>query len=333
MVQPDLPPMANAERWLRAIDDPVVELLVATYLNGPDVDTSASVEGAAQSAALGAAFRSQRADGSWGDGDRPRQRVLSTLWMAKTLAELGCGSTGAWNRAAEFLSENAHTDDGVFAIDGRRDGVLSCYVGIAATTYLLGGRPELAEPQISWIRDHQQVQRAGRDLRRTAARHWSDHLAVRYGGCMSSTTCLVGLAKTGTALRCWLTSRCDTEVEGLFAAIQERFLERQLFRRGDGSVIPLGVAPKHAQRWLDPTYPLDWRPDLIEVLDLVASPTSDSRVQPALDGLAASQLEDGSWPLRRTFRPVGLPLLERRSRTRGSPVVTLRILCALRKFR
>ena len=75
-----------------------------------------------------------------------------------------------------------HTDDPVFSIDGRRDGVLSCYVGIAATTYQLGGRQDLAEPQIHWIRDHQQVRRATQDLRPTPVSHWSNHLAVRYGG-------------------------------------------------------------------------------------------------------------------------------------------------------
>ena len=317
---------------MREIDDPIVELLVASYLDGPDADRSSLVAAAAESAAIRTAIESQRSDGSWGDGDQPQQRILSTLWMTKTLAELGLGGLECLDRAAEFLVATADTDDAVFAIDGRRDGVLSCYVGIAATTYLLGGRSELAEPQICWIRDHQQVRRAGRDLRPTTARHWSDHLGFRYGGCMSDTTCLVGLAKAGQALCCWSVTQPDAEIAGLIGVIQEQFLERQLFRATDGSVIPLGVTPHHADRWLDLTYPLDWRTDLIEVIDLVASEHSDARLQPALDRLAGSQLDDGSWPLRRTFRPDTLPLLERRSTTRGSPYVTLRILCALRKL-
>ena len=332
MAQIAVPDTARAEEWLRGSDDPNVRLLVATYLDGSGADRSELVSAAMEAPVIRSALAGQRADGSWGADGPPWKRIPQTLWMMKTLAEIGLGATGAWTRGAEFLAVTAHTDDAVFAIDGRRDGVLSCYVGLAATTYLLGGRTDLAQPQVRWIRDHQQVRRAGVDRRATPASHWSEHLAVRYGGCMSDTTCLVGLVKTGQALRCWLTSQPDPDIEALLGAIQLQFLERQLFRASDGSTLPLGVTPSKAASWLDLTYPLDWRTDLVEVIDLVATEEHDVRLQPALAQLLRCQLDDGSWPLQRTFRPDALAPLERRRAVRGSPYVSLRVLCALAKL-
>lgn len=149
---------------------------------------------------------------------------------------------------------------------------------------------------------------------------------------MSATTCLVGMAKTGQALRCWSTTHPDPRVDALLGVIREQFLERELFRASNGSVLPLGVATPNAERWLDFTYPLDWRPDLIEVIDLVASGSFDRQLQPALDRLVTSQLPDGGWPLQRVIRPDALPSLERRNQRRASPYVTLRVVCALDKL-
>ena len=78
------------------------------------------------------------------------------------------------------------------------------------------------------------------------------------------------------------------------------------------------------------TFPLDWRTDLVEVLDVVArSGPGDARLRPALDHLAAQQLPGGGWPLQRSLRPPGLPALERRSALRASPWATLRVVDAL----
>lgn len=334
-----LPDLAGARSWVESSEDPLVRLMVATWLSGgeaaPELDGLRAEATAAD--VVRAALNAQRDDGSWGEPEPPTRRVLPTLLMAKALAELGVARHDGWTSAVGFLAEVAHTDDGVLSLDGRRDGVLSCYVGIAASMYLLGDRPDLAQPQVRWILDHQQVRRGGRDLRTVPAEHYSDHLAVRYGGCMSETTCLVGLVKTGQALRLWRDAhegRADDRVVDLLVSIREAFLSRRLFLAADGSTLPLGVMPKHAEDWLRPTYPLDWRTDLIEVLDLVASTgPPDVRLQPALDRLAGFQLPDRSWPLLRTLRPADLPLLERRSRTRGSAFITTRVLAALAPLR
>ncbi len=274
-----------------------------------------------------ASFASQHADGSWGNHTRAGNRLLPTLWMVKTLAEMGLDRHHAgWERAAGFLATHGHAEGGVFSVSGAREGVLSCYVGIAALTYLEGGLPELALPQVDWIVRHQEVKVGGSDRRIEPALEWAPHLRTKYGGCMAETTCLVGLLRAGRALA--LAGRpADAE---LVAQIREAFLERRLIYASNGSVMPLAVSPGKADSWLRPTFPLDWRIDLIELLAFVSGTgAADPRMQEAIDEIAEWQLPDGTWPLRRAYRPEQLSGFERPSKTRSSPMVTLRVVEAL----
>jgi hypothetical protein len=277
------------------------------------------------------AFASQHEDGSWGDASDPRRRVLSSLWMAKALSELGVDdSHPRWHRAAEFLADVSHTYSGVLGLDGRDASVLSCYAGIAAEMYLLGGRPDLARPQIEWILRYQDVRVHGRMVRHRPAQVWDDALRTRYGGCLADTTCLIGLVKTGRALWRWSEHEPDGDAAELLANIRAVYLERRLMYRANGEIVPIGGTAGTSERWLLPTFPLDWHTDLIEVLDFVAhAGPPDVRMQAAIDAIAKAQLPDGTWPLRHSFRPSFLPAPERRSRHQGSPMITMRVAAAL----
>ena len=107
------------------------------------------------------------------------------------------------------------------------------------------------------------------------------------------------------------------------------FLERELFRRADGSVLPLGSPASQPDRWLRPAFPLDWRTDLVEVLGLVAwSGPPDPRAQPALDLLSQSARPPGGWSAGRGAWPADLPL-DGVVRGRPSPLATARVVTAL----
>jgi hypothetical protein len=95
--------------------------------------------------------------------------------------------------------------------------------------------------------------------------------------------------------------------------------------------VPIGVNPKDSERWLVPTFPLGWHPDLIEVLEFAASTGApDPRLQEADDRLLGFQLDDASWPVRRHYTPAALKREERRNPRVGDPVVTARAFNALR---
>ena len=327
-----LPPLEGVLDAARSVADPIVRYQLAARFGGQaDVDLAPLRAEVAAAPAVEAALRSQHADGSWGSDGDARRRVLATLWMTKTLAELGLDDTHLdWHRAAEFLAAHSHTDQEALSLDGARGGVLSCYVGIAGETYLLGGRPDLARAQVDWIVRYQDVRTGGGARRREPAETWDEHLRTRYGGCLSDTTCLIGLVKTGRALAAWDRHEPDARARELVSAMREVYLERRLMHRSDGGIVPIGVFNGAPDRWLEPTFPLDWHTDLIEVLDFVArSGPPDPRMQPAIDRLVSLRLPDGSWPLRHSYRPPELPATERRSKRSGSPMITLRAAAAL----
>ena len=318
--------MDAALDYLAALNDPTTELRLA-LLRDPNAPVADLRERVAESEVVSEALESQRSDGSWGGHDRAANRLLPTLWMAKTLGELGLDRANpGWLQAVEFLVEVGHTDDGVFSISGSRDGVLSCYVGIAAGLYLSGGLGDLAQPQLDWILRYQEVRAGGQDLRSEPVESWGPHLKTKYGGCMAETTCLVGLLREGRAL---VMSGC-AEAPRLVGGIRSAFLEREVMYTSSGRYLPLAVAPKKADSWLAPSFPLDWRVDLIEVVDFLShAGPADMRMQKAVDKIAEYQLPDRTWPLRRTYRSEHLPSIERPSTRRSSPMITVRVVEAL----
>ncbi len=316
-----LPTLDAALGFLRACDEPVVSWRLIRLAG--DGDEAPARRRAATAPVVKAAISRQRVDGSWGDHERAGNRVLPTLWHMKTLTELGLhGTDASWEAAGAFLAEHA-TCEGIFSLSGERDGVLSCYVGAAALMFMDGGRSDLAERQIEWIRAHQEVKVSGDDRRTKEPAPWSSHLSTKYGGCMAGTSCLVGLLRTGRALAAWGSE----EDAGLVSAIREVFLERRAMYRSGGEVLPLAVDPSKSESWLVPTFPLDWRIDIVELVGFLAGAGSDPRLQPAIDRISETQLPDGAWPLLRAFRPFrGLPAP---NPNRPSPIATMRVVEAL----
>ncbi len=321
-----LPDLKQAREYLAGCDNPFVAVHLAR-LEDSEADVTRLQAAIAESPPVVAALAAQRADGSWGSHNRELNRLLPTLWMVKTLQDLGLSrNCDQSRRGIEFLAAVGHTDEGAFSISGSRDGVLSCYVGIAALVYLEGGFAEHAHSQLQWILRHQEIRVAGADRRPTPAAEWGGYLKTKYGGCLAETTCLVGLLRTSRAL----AAAGHADGEPLIAETRRAFLERRLIYTSGGEVVPLAVNPAKAETWLAPTFPLDWRVDLIEVIDFVGrTGPPDDRIQPAVDRLVEFQREDGTWPLLRAYPPAGLPGLERPSTRRPSAMATMRAVAAL----
>ncbi|AEI10732.1 hypothetical protein [Cellulomonas gilvus] len=285
----------------------------------------------------------QHDDGSWGVAGHASRRVLTTLWTAGVVADLdelgevpgeSHSLSQAVAAAAGFLGAHATTDRGVFSRNGRDDGVLACYVALAAVCFLRGGRLDLAEPQVDWILRYQDVRVAGRSPRGELP-VYVPSLATRYGGCLAATSCVIGVIKAGLALTRWQErvpvrgGARAREVAELLSLVRQALLDRRLMLASDRTILPLGRAGSPSD-WLMPTFPLDWRTDLTEVIGVVAGAGGvDRRVQPALDHLTATQIPGAGWPLTRGFWPEGCAAVERRGARRSSRLATTRVLRAL----
>jgi hypothetical protein len=326
----DLVDVAAATAFLATARDPAVLLQTASVLgrDGPEADRLRARVGA--SPPIVRMFDRQRPDGSWGADGSASHRILSTLWPAKILAELGLTAAHqGLARALDFLEEHAIVDGGA-GVNGRRDGVLPCYTGILGDTLLRAGRPDAAAAPLRWITTYQQVRYAGHDYLPAGRRTWDQDLTRRYGGCFApGTTCLLGVVKGGLAVA--RAGSPDPAARVFLDAIRDLLSDRELFRRRDGGVIPLSAPdaapPAARERWLAPAFPLTYQTDLLEIAQLAAEiGVPADRMAAALDRLAAWRLPDGTWPMmRRCSAPTWYQPEHPRDRT-GSYWITLRVL-------
>ncbi len=326
LVRPDLD---TTWRWLDVARHPAAELLLRRA--GLEVPwgkgrVAASAELLADPA-LTHAFSMQRDDGSWGIDDRADARILSTLWVVKTLIEAGLdAAVNQVDAALTFLAHYATTSDGYFTISGTDMGVLPCYVGLAARVFRDAGRGDLVETQTQWLTRHQQVSVAGQTRREAA--EWGHGLDHRYGGCFSSTSCLIGIVR---ATEVWREGDRQ-EHRDAYACARDVLHERSLaFTRDGKRLLDLPAPARTPSAWTLPAFPSDWRVDLIDVIHAVArSPHgADPRAQRAVDVLMASRREDGSWARGWHVTSPFLKGFAVAPRGRGNPIATTRAFVAL----
>ncbi len=288
-----------------------------------------------EQAALRSLCDRQRGDGSFGEKDAPAGRILPSLWALRSLTDLGAtADLEAWASCADFLHENA-VHEGGFAFDGRRDGVLSCYTGIFASLLLRGADRRVCSPGatrekfradahacLDWLEAYQSVRYRERDFRDSRAAEWGSYLERRFGGCFAATSCLSGVVRAGEALL--LGERL-----ALLPAIREYLLERHVYQRRDGGVIPLwskrAVDEARAAAWLSSSFPLYYHVDLLEALHVVtASGGYDPRLTDAVLLVCGKRLADGTWSLEHKTRNEFMYAPDRVSRKRGSRWATFR---------
>ncbi|MCB2413286.1 hypothetical protein LGT39_10570 [Demequina sp. TTPB684] len=323
---PDLGP---TWRWLAHSRHPSAELLLRRARL--EVPWGIGVEGARTELlvdpAMAACLSQQRADGSWGTASNAGSRVLSTLWVVKALIEAGLDAqVAAVDSAITFLSRHAVTDAGYFTVSGTDSGVLPCYVGLVSRLFRDAGRIELVGPQVEWLTRYQQVGVAGQ-ARRTAE-EWGHGLDRRFGGCFSSTSCLIGVVR---ATQAWAGGSEPAHGEAL-AVSREALMERSLaFTRDGERLLDLPSPLKDPGGWALPAFPTDWRIDAIDALHAVAlgEGQPDPRVGRAIALLMAARRDDGSWARGWHVTSPYLKGLGVAPRGKGSPIVTARALVAL----
>lgn len=249
---------------------------------------------------LAALLAAQRRDGSWGRSEHAAARIVPTIFAARSLQESDATSGEAnLENTLTFLADVAVVDGGG-SINGTRDSVLSCYTGMLALLLLRCDRPDQARPLVEWILRYQPVAFGDRTYHRPAA-EWGAYLRHRYGGCMATTTCLLGLVPTITALVTARRTGLLSQAAPQEAAFRELLIERRLMFGRGGEIIPLAGRTKrdpHGTRWLAPAFPLDYVVDLIELVSVArAVGVPWEAMSEASELVRGWQLPGGGWPM------------------------------------
>lgn len=323
--------LAPSWEWLERHPHPAAHLLLARAgLSRPWLAPAETCRAElVADVAVARAIAEQRADGSWGEPGERTRRILSTLWVVKALVEAGLDRQSAFlGRALAFLETTATTRGGVFSTTGEDHGVLPCYVSLAARLFHDAGCGEVAAHQLEWLTRYQQVRVAG--VPRRAAAVWGHQLETRYGGCFSSTSCVIGVARAAAA---WAVGPTPAARQARVAA-REALLERSLAYARSGAPLALPSPGKRAHGWMGPAGPSDWHLDLIDVLDAAAPtvPGQDPRARRAIEELLALRRPDGSWSRGWHVTPRLLRGFGASRRGEGNPLATARAVVALSRW-
>lgn len=169
----------------------------------------------------------QRADGSFGQQTTEGWRIVTTIFAARSLQEAGLHEEPALARALDFLARTAVVDGGG-SIYGTRDSVVPCYTGMLARLLVRAGRVQEAAPLLAWIIQHQPVAFGDLAYHTPQGPLWGDYLRHRYGGCMATTTCLLGLVPAISALVSARQAGLGVEAEPQLRAMRSLLIDRRV---------------------------------------------------------------------------------------------------------
>lgn len=214
--------------------------------------------------------------------------VLNLLWRLTQLSEIPFSGNNpkvtAWTKK---LVENTYTGDG-FSLNGKNDYLLACYNGMITSILIKLNYPgnDKISKGINWIVKYQNVKRGEKC-------DWEETGLKKYGGCMKSTPCYIGLVKSMIALSDYKHSdyyQEDTNPGSKLDDGLNYILGQKIFLRlSDNKPITREITKL--------TYPFTWKTNIIEILRLMKANQmlNDSRCSVAREYLKGKQKKDGFW--------------------------------------
>lgn len=182
-----------------------------------------------------------------------------------------------------------------FSLSGKSDYILSCYNSMITSLLIRLDYhdKESVRKGIDWILNYQNISR-------NSVNKWEGSGVRKYGGCMKSTPCYIGVVKAMIALSDYKRQdgyQYDKTLEDKLSKGLEYILEHQIFMRlSDKTPITKDITKI--------TYPFSYKTNIIEILRLLKDNglDSDNRCVSAKDFLIARKKKDGYWKVN-TFYP------------------------------
>ncbi|MDP3829801.1 MAG: hypothetical protein Q8Q47_00935, partial [Ignavibacteriaceae bacterium] len=193
------------------------------------------------------------------------------------------------------LADLSFCDDG-FSITGKSDDILSCYNSMITTILIRMNYSDKAriDKGIEWIVNYQNVERGVKN-------NWIGSRILKYGGCMKTTPCYIGIVKAMIALSDY-KKRFDyltnNKIENKLKTGLEYILNHQIYlRQSNEQPITKDITKL--------TYPFSYRTNVIEILRLLKDNNldSDSRCDLAKEYLQTKKQKNGYWKINSSYLP------------------------------
>lgn len=246
----------------------------------------------------------QRAEGYWETAENfyIRTKYKGTVWQYIVLAELYAnGRDERIQNTSEFILENSQDNlSGAFAYyKGGRGGdhnkVLSCLTGNMLWSLIRFGYLEDPRVQkgIDWIVKYQRFD----DGIKIAPEGWPYNIGSKKGeACWGTHTCHMGVVKNLKALTEIAQNKRSDGVKEIINKAAEYLFNHHIYKQSHN----LGTAAK--QEWTQFGFPLMWKIDALEVLDILTKlGYKDDRMLDAINLVIDKQNENSRWILEKTF--------------------------------
>ncbi|MCG8577836.1 MAG: hypothetical protein MI810_23360 [Flavobacteriales bacterium] len=192
------------------------------------------------------------------------------------------------------LAQNTFCEEG-FSLNGEKDDLLACYNAMITSVLFELKYENISQLQagINWILKYQNVDR-------NRENKWNGKAIHKYGGCMKSTPCYIGIVKSMITLTA-AKKRKDLNIEKVQPKLNkglEYILDHQLYQRKSNSAPITKDITKL-------TYPFTYKTNLIEILRLLKSndKLEDQRSSNALEFILKKQKKDGFWRVNSFYKP------------------------------
>lgn len=232
------------------------------------------------------------------------RKPLYAVWRVIALSEIPFASSLDYaNRVIEYIAVNLSTTEG-FSLTGKATDLLPCYNAMLIEALSKLGKADTPAVQnaVEWIKKYQPFERK-------TAIHWTGVGVKKYGGCLKSTPCFIGVAKSVKALVAYdkATGHKDGQIVSLITKGMEYILKHELYKRLSNKE-PIN---KHI---LDLAFPACYQLNIVELLELAYSTgyIKAEGCQSALELVNRKKTKDGYWKINYVYHSEGYKSFDQR---------------------
>jgi hypothetical protein len=323
---------ADPTDWLMDADNQSVRYFTLVDILGrsrEDHDVTVARKKIMETGPVPKILSGQQEGGYWGKPEDfyERSKYKGTTWTLNLLAELGAdGNDEHIRKSCEFIlwysqdrESGGFSHVGMKSHGGDHDKILPCLTGnmvfsLVRFGYLDDPRVQRA---INWLTTYMRFD----DGTNEPPEGWP----YRYDKCWGGHTCHMGVIKTLKALLEIPRDMRSADVKKTLKSGGEYFLKHRVHKKSHN---PMEVS---IREWLDFGFPLFWKSDSLEVLNvLLQTGHRDERMQEAVDLVLSKQDDDGRWSLDSSFNNRMQVNIERKGRP--SRWITLNAVKAIKNF-
>lgn len=231
---------------------------------------------------------------------------LYPIWRLLALSEIPyTGRLKYTQELLQYIETTYATTDG-FSITGKSADILPCYNAMIVEAYSKLGFVDnhYVKRAVEWIKNFQIFDRG-------ELTSWSGIGVTKYGGCLKSTPCYIGIAKSIKALLYYHNASAiqDEKIREIIRKGTDYLLNHNLYQRLTNNE-PI---TKHI---LDIAYPQSYQLNIVELLDIayLTNNMNDFRVKQAVDFINSRKTKVNDWKINYIYKADGYISFDKRGR-------------------